>query len=257
MNLVKRKSLREMIESGRVIYGLNCQIMDPVVAEAAAIAGYDFLRLDCTHYPFDVRDIISYIRVADSVGLPIIARIDDQDKAAMLLDFGLAGIMTQRCQNAQHAQQLVNAYRYAPLGRRDMSKYSRTKRYGDMDMAGALAEDDREVILEIQIEDAEGLKNMEEIFEVPGIDLVCSGRNDLSQALGVPGQVNHPIVVEAEDRIIEKALAAGKKLQLTARTQEQAESFIRLGATVITTGRDLELMTDAMKALLRERNQLR
>ena len=257
MNLVKRKSLRKMIEEGRVIYGLNCQILDPVVAEAAAIAGYDFLRLDCTHFPFDTGNIIDYIRVADSVGLPIIARIDDPDKAAMLLDFGLAGIMTQKCRNAEHARQLVDLYRYPPLGHRDMSKYTRTKRYGELDMAASIEEDDREVVLEIQIEDAEGLEHMEEIVKVPGIDLVCSGRNDISAALGVAGQTNHPKVVAAEEKIISCTLAAGKHLQLTARSQEQAEEFIRKGATVITTGRDLELMTDAMKALLAERNKLR
>ena len=246
-----------MIESGKVVYGLNCQILDPVVAEVAAIAGYDFLRLDCTHFPFEVKHIIDYIRVADSVGLPIIARIDDPDKASMLLDFGLAGIMTQKCQNGEHARRLVDLYRYPPLGHRDMSKYTRTKLYGDMDMAAALEEDDREVILEVQIEDEIGLNNIEEIVNTPGIDLICSGRNDISAALGVAGQTNHPLVIEAENKIIEYALKANKHMQLSARSQEQAQEFIKKGATVITTGRDLELLTDAMKKLLAERNELR
>ncbi|WP_434310509.1 HpcH/HpaI aldolase family protein [Hominifimenecus sp. rT4P-3] len=251
------RNLRDRIQKGEILYGLNVQICDPVVAEAAAIEGYDFLRLDACHYPIPSDKIAHFILAADSMEIPVIARIDDLELGALLLDYGLTGIMVQKVQNAEQARKVVDAYRYYPLGRRNMSKYTRMKKYGRIDDVESMEVEDRKTIIEIQIEDLEGLANMDEIFSVPGIDLVCSGRNDLSEALGVPGQTTHPKVLEAEDRIIESALKAGLNLQMSPRNQKSAQDFVQKGCRVLTVARDLECMMNGMQGVLKDRNCLR
>ena len=87
-----------MINSKQIVYGLNMQMTDETVVETAALAGFDFIRLDACHYPYTLDHMVRIIRTADSVGLPVIARIDSLEQAAMMLDFGLAGVMFQQVQ---------------------------------------------------------------------------------------------------------------------------------------------------------------
>ena len=61
----------------------------------------------------------------------------------------------------------------------------------------------------LQIENKDAIENIEEILAVPGIDFIMSGKNDLSQSLGVGGDKNHPLVLEAEKKIAAAAQKAG------------------------------------------------
>ena len=56
----------------------------------------------------------------------------------------------------------------------------------------------------LQIEGIEGIQNLDEILSVPGIDIIFIGPYDLSQSLGLPGNVHHPKVIEQMKLIVKK-----------------------------------------------------
>lgn len=56
----------------------------------------------------------------------------------------------------------------------------------------------------IQIEHFEGVSNIQEIVAVKGVDVIFIGPYDLSASFGVVGQLEHPLVKIAMDKV-EKA----------------------------------------------------
>jgi 2-keto-3-deoxy-L-rhamnonate aldolase RhmA len=59
------------------------------------------------------------------------------------------------------------------------------------------------------IEDREGVENAPAIAAVEGVDALFVGPLDLSASLGVPGELTHPRVGEARDRVAAAAARAG------------------------------------------------
>ena len=79
----------------------------------------------------------------------------------------------------------------------------------------------------VQIEGLGGIEHFAEIVAVDGIQCVQTGRGDLSNALGFPGQRSHPKVLEIEDRIVDAALAAGKQVSLHADLSPAGLEYVR------------------------------
>ena len=61
-----------------------------------------------------------------------------------------------------------------------------------------------------QIETDEGLRNVEAIAAVPGIDALWIGHFDLTNFMGIPGQFQHPAYLAAVDRVVAACAAHGQ-----------------------------------------------
>ena len=59
-----------------------------------------------------------------------------------------------------------------------------------------------ETMIIAHIEGVEGINNLEEILSVSGIDVIFIGPYDLSQSLGIPGQINHSLVMEKMKEVV-------------------------------------------------------
>ena len=84
--------------------------------------------------------------------------------------------------------------------------------------------------------------------------MVATGRNDLSQALGIPGQNTHPEVLKAEDMVILKAIENGKIPTLLVKNKARLEELKEKGVRCFTLGRDESLLFENMNRVL---NQLK
>ncbi len=97
-----------------------------------------------------------------------------------------------------------DAVKFAPVGKRGLFSAARKSGFGTVSSSEFTRWTNEEVLLGIQIETLEAIENLDEILAVKGIDIVQSGRGDLSNALGVPGEKTHPRVLEAEEKIFGK-----------------------------------------------------
>ncbi len=102
----------------------------------------------------------------------------------------------------------------------------------------------------MQIENKDSLANLDEILSVEGIDMVASGKNDLSQSMGYAGQPGHPQVIAAEDLIIKKALEYGKYPTMMAGTPKRVEELMEHGVFNVTIGTDCGMIMTAFKSTL-------
>ena len=104
-----------------------------------------------------------------------------------------------------------------------------------------------DALLAVQIESREGLDNLEAIVQVPGIDMISSGKADLSQALGMPGETTSPEIASAEERIVKTALKYGKVPTLYAETPERFHRLYAMGVRCFIIGFDCGICMEAMK----------
>jgi 2-keto-3-deoxy-L-rhamnonate aldolase RhmA len=89
----------------------------------------------------------------------------------------------------------------------------------------------------LQAEHYTGVERLNEILEVPGIDLVICGPMDLSASIGKLGKVRDPEVVALMRKIIEACRAAkipyglsmGYDLELAKFWIEEGAQFVSLG----------------------------
>lgn len=240
-------NLKNCSRNKQVTLGLYIATTDPAIVEMAAYAGFDFVRIDCEHMLFDKSVVANMIRTANNIGLPIFVRVAGLDDITGLLDFGASGIIIPGITNKQEAIEAVNLVKYAPLGARGMSTCGRSLQYGNVAAKEYRSQANEKISLLIQLESKEALKNIDEILSVDGIDMVATGKNDLSQALGVMGQTSHPEVIEAENNVIAKALEHGKIPALMGDTPERVDELIKRGVFCVTVGYDTKLILKALK----------
>lgn len=241
------KNIKETSKQGLDSYGMYINLLDPTSVEMAAYAGFDFIRIDCEHMLYDNLTLTNMIRTANLLNIPVHVRVPSLEKVTQLLDFGVTGIMVPHVSSKEAALKAVNAVKYAPLGQRGMFGNSRYLNYGDINLSNYIQKSNDEVCLIVQIEDQDGLKNIDDIMSVQGIDMVATGRGDLSQALGFTGQVSHPKVLNTENFVIKKALEYGKTPVLLAKTPERVSELKEMGVNCFMICRDTVLLYNSIK----------
>jgi len=107
----------------------------------------------------------------------------------------------------------------------------------------------------IQIESIEAVKNIESILSYDEIDGVMIGPYDISGSLGVPGQLNHPDVINASKKVIQACKKFGKSCgtQLNDPNLNNIDGLFQLGYTFAILGSDLFILwkwAETMKGII-------
>jgi 2-keto-3-deoxy-L-rhamnonate aldolase RhmA len=96
------------------------------------------------------------------------------------------------------------------------------------------------------IETVEGMKNLEAIAAVEGVDVLHLGSNDLLANMGKPGQFSDPEIIAAQERLIAVCKAHGKFAGIGGHREvaRQAE-LVRKGCRFLTTQSDIGFLSAA------------
>jgi 2-keto-3-deoxy-L-rhamnonate aldolase RhmA len=221
----------------------------PEIAEILTLVGFDWLFLDAEHGLFDAPSIQSVLQGAGA-RMPCLVRLAASQEVPVkkALDVGAAGIIAPMVNSAEQAKHVVRLSKYAPLGSRGVG-LGRAHGYGlRFDEYVATANEDTAVI--VQAEHIQAVENMQEIVKVMGIDAVLVGPYDLSASLGKPGEVNHPQVLSAIERVTSVCRQAGVPLGVFGVSAEAVKPYINRGYTLIVAGVDTVMLGEAAKQLL-------
>ena len=246
-------SFRQRLAGGATVLGPFVNLASPALIEIAALAGFDFLVLDMEHAPLDPAVIENLCRTADSVGIAPVVRVAARDPVDILraLDLGPAGVQVPHVSTPQQTEAVVEAARYAPLGSRGLSPYTRAGRY--FSAGGAVTERlNRETLVAIQVEGLEGVQKLEEIVRVDGIDIVFLGPYDLSQAIGIPAQVWDPRVRDRMAQAVTTITAAGLTAGTYADFPEGARHWIGTGVRYMCLSVDAGIYLHGCRKMVRE-----
>ena len=173
--------LKSRLQRGEHLLGVLLRMPADELVEMCAVAGFDFVLIDCEHGPADVIALRGHLAVAAAHRVPVLVRVGAEEPALVLraLDAGAAGIVAPHIDTAQQARALVDSAHYPPLGHRGFATYSRAGRYGQVDPAVHQQSLQAETLVIGMIESPEGVGNAREILSTPGLDGTMIGTADL------------------------------------------------------------------------------
>ena len=234
---MKKNLLREKLQKGGVAAGVIMQDPAVQIVEVLGLLGFDWLFIDCEHGSINMENVGHLVMAAELRGITPLVRVPQNLPEVILhyLDVGAMGILIPGVETAEEAQRAVNAAKYPPQGARGLAGV----RGADFGLSGPLGDyvkvANRETMVLAVVETRKGVDNIEGILETEGIDGVSIGNNDLSQSLGVPGQTNHPLVLEAIDKILAVAKKKGKPIGGLIRGGETPQQYIEKGYRMLLT----------------------
>lgn len=240
--------LKEKISTGGCIYGPFMKTGDPMFVEAAGLAGFDFLILDTEHGPVEIESQQNNVRAAEAREIVPIIRLKDkaENTIGRALDIGAYGIQVPQINTAEEAETVVKFAKFYPYGMRGVCRFVRAADYSATDRY-SFFEQSKDILIILQLEGIQAIKNIDEILEVEGIDILFIGPYDLSQSLGVPGQVNNPVVVDAMKKIVEKARKKNKVIGCFVDTPEDLKMWKELGLQYLSYSVDVGIFYEACK----------
>ncbi|MFM2345783.1 MAG: hypothetical protein RL654_536 [Pseudomonadota bacterium] len=230
--------------------GLWLGLADAYAAELCATAGFDWLLIDGEHAPVDVRTLLSTLQAVAPWPAHPVVRVPHGDTVLIkhVMELGATTLLVPMVESATQARELVRAMRYPPAGVRGVgSGLARSSRWNAHPRY--LHEADVRACLLVQVESVEGLRHLDEIAAVEGVDGVFIGPADLAASMGRLGQPGHPEVRTAIEAAIGRIVAAGKAPGILATDEADARHFIALGARFVAVGVDTTLLARATREL--------
>ena len=243
------------LKEKQCVFGPFMKAQDPAFVEIAGHAGFEFVIFDMEHGPVDVLHLQNLIRGAESAGVTPIVRVSALDPTSIsrVLDVGARGVQVPMIESAKEAELAIQYAKYAPEGMRGVCKYVRASAYSKQEAAEYFQAANRDTLVILQMEGVKALENIDSILEVKGTDIVFIGPYDLSQSLGVPGQVEHPLVEEKMRIIVEKAREKGIVIGTFVDNVKQAQKWMDAGVQYISYSVDVGIFYQACRQI---RNQL-
>ena len=199
-----RQRIRDHSKPPLVIQPIT--LADPAIVEIAGFAGIEAVLLDCEHGMLGTETVRSMMAHAKATGMAPVFRPRSFDAAAcrQALDQGAAGVHVAHVDSADEARAVVDACRYAPLGKREMS-LGWAINYDITNLPKYVADSNDQLLLVVMIESVEAVEGVDEIAAVPGIDVLHMGTSDLTHAMGLTVGRDYPQVEKAIDRVLAAA----------------------------------------------------
>jgi len=246
---MKPNRFKQVLAEGRIPVGhmlleFGARGMPRMLEEA----GVDFVVVDMEHSGFtsaDIADMMAWFRattVAPFVRVPQV----QYHLIARTLDAGALGIMVPDVKNAAEVQDIVDAAKYAPLGKRGVGIGAANTNYKSVNPDEFLRYANENTTIICQIESQEGLDNLDAIASAPGVDVLWVGHFDLSRSLGITGQFRQPKFLDALKSVVAAARKHGVAAAIQPRDPTQAQEWVEIGFNVISYGVDFVVYMQAM-----------
>lgn len=248
--------VKQALKQGKLQLGCSfAQLRSPAVATILGKAGLDWCYIDSEHGPFDLETIQDLCRASIAAGMAPIVRIADiqYHLVARALDCGAMGILLPRIESPEVLARAASWTFFPPKGIRGFGFTQHNVDYEAVTIPQIIQHSNDNTMLVFQIETQAALDRRDELVSVPGVDAVMVGPADLSISLGIPGQFEHPKLIEAIDKIIESCNKHGVAPGLHMRRLDLAKFWRDRGMRFLSTGGDAlwlyDKASEAMKTL--------
>ncbi|HTT59197.1 MAG TPA: aldolase/citrate lyase family protein [Acidimicrobiales bacterium] len=240
-------TLRERVRAGQSTRGTFLNLGSAGAAEVCALAGFDWLLVDLEHGAGGEDGLVAQLLAGAARGVPVFARAESSERIRVghVLDLGAQGVMFPRLDTPDQVREALAHLWYPPQGDRGIAGYNRARQFGGDERDNASVNESLLGI--VQIETAPALQNVREIASIPGVDVLFVGPSDLSMALGIPGQFDHPTLLAAFDDVIAAARDCGIAAGILAVTPERVGALASRGFSFIGVGSDASLLRLAAK----------
>ncbi len=207
--------LKSKLKDGKVALGTWSALSSPNVVSVIGTTGLDFVIIDLEHSSTSLEIAENMLKSAQTTQCTPIIRTADNVESNILrsLEIGCQAIMIPHVEDPETANRVVQACKYYPEGNRGMGPATRHHDYCHENLQNSLIHTNRETFVGILIESNDGISLIDDIAKTPNLDVIYLGIYDISQSVGVPGQLSHPKVADglqkSADIIRGRGLIAG------------------------------------------------
>jgi len=256
--IMRSNPVKAALKAGKLVVGSEVSgLRSPEVARVYAAGGFDFAFIDMEHSAFGLETVAEAIRISRQSGIVPIVRVPQAEYVwvARVLDSGAQGIIVPRVNTPHEVENVVSWMRYPPVGIRGFAcTFAQTEGTAvtpEEFMAAAHAE----TLVVIQIERREAVENLEAMLSIPGVDVACLGYMDLSVDLGIPGQMNHPRMIEAVTRMVNVAHRNGIAAGIISPELDAIRHWVKAGMRFVSYATDALLLQKAAESAVQQLRQ--
>jgi 4-hydroxy-2-oxoheptanedioate aldolase len=237
---------KKQLRAGQPKLGLFLNAHSPTVAEQLAHSGYDWLLVDTQHGPMGYEKLSAMLSGISNGGAKSMVRVGgfaDRPGIQQALDLGADGVLIPYINSADEARQAVSCTKYPTTGTR--SVYFPQRSMNKAGLLGYAGGANTNLIVALQVETADCIKNMAEIAAVPGVDILFLGQNDLCMSMGLyekyefPHMYTSPELGAATEKLVAEARKNDVILGLFLFGTVRVGEFLDKGFTFISIGNDL------------------
>jgi 4-hydroxy-2-oxoheptanedioate aldolase len=251
MVYARKNKVKEKIQQGKMVMGMEMWFRDPRIVELMGYAGFDFVHIENEHVARDWSNIEECIRAAELAGLTPLYRTEQAfdgeppvNEIIKALKLGAQIIMIPQISTAEAARKAVAAVKYPPMGRRGIATCDRSAKQiyptpdVPLDTQVFTKEANDELMVWAIIETPEGVENIDEILEVEGLDAVGFGHQDYAIAAGLSADYGY-LVDEAREKVREAARRHGKLMWWNMDSVDVVAEQRKKGIQIMLYGCDI------------------
>ncbi len=220
------------------------------IAKILEAADVDFVLYDMEHSGIEIDRIFDLIAWSKAAPYSPFVRVPQgmYHFLARVMDAGAHGVMVGNVETPEQARDIVNAVKYAPLGKRGVALGTAHNDYVIPDAATYFKEINESSVVICQIESETGVRNAEAIAATPGVDCLWVGHYDLSQSMGIPAPFHNQRFIDALRTVVTAAKHHGRLLGIQPGSPEQADEWMALGFNVVSWSADIGVYRAALQA---------
>jgi 2-keto-3-deoxy-L-rhamnonate aldolase RhmA len=256
--VTRTNTLKATLASGGTVFGTWSMLSSPAVANVVGESGVDFIIVDLEHGPTSFETAEAELYAAEAGGTTPIIRLGESTEPTILraLETGTQALLVSHVGSATEAVRVVEAAKYPPEGTRGLSPFTRHHGYSADDLGAKLQRANDELFLGALVEGPNALGELEAIAATPGLDMVYLGIYDLSATVGVPGELKHPLVLDAVRDCVGRIEAHGKVAGSVAPDPEYLEILVDAGFRFLSYSVDSAILRSGLEAARRKYEEL-
>ena len=249
-----KDELKKKFQSTNIVKGaMIFDFFSPGIPHVLKNSDCEFVIFDMEHGGLTFDKFKELAIICRGINLFPIIRIPElkYNYISRSLDLGAYGIMIPMVNNSEEAKEAVLFSKYPPLGKRGAGFGFTHDDYKKQDPKTVIESANNNLLNIIQIENKNGLENIEEIASIKDVDCLWLGHFDLSNFLNIPGQFGSKLFLNAIHRIVKAAKKNGKSLGIMVNSKKEKDFYHKMGFNVIAVGTEMSLLKDSILNILK------
>jgi 2-keto-3-deoxy-L-rhamnonate aldolase RhmA len=241
---------REKLSRGETVLGCGLQCYrSPEIARTFAAAGFDYVFIDMEHGSYDLETAQDMIAAATGSGITPIVRVGEllYSLVARLLDAGAQGIILPRVEDPKILEEALSWMRFPPMGKRGYGVNTTMIGYESHGFKAIIEHLNDNTLSVVQFETKLAMERADELLSLSGLDIAMVGPADLSIALGIPGEFDHPLLVSTVEKLIEQCNDHGVVPGIQTRSTAMAKAWVERGMRFVGAGAEHALLLEKAK----------
>jgi len=259
MRIKGQKTMKQSLLDGEILMGTFVKLNCPQLVEMLGFSGLDFIIIDGKHGAYSYSELQDMVRVANGVSMNAIIRIPSITEESILhsCDMGAQGIQIPNAKTLEEIIFATEHMRYYPFGKMEFALTTRASMYTFCNSIDHFDYVNNELLSVIMIENLEMAGRIKEICQIPQIDVLFIGVENISQSIGKRGQTSDPEVLAIVRGITETAIKNGKHVGVYAGTLEEVKMYANWGIQLIAYISEMVIIASEFKEVCSSLHEIR